>query len=96
MADNSKPLFMEYKGKALVREGNHICYGNMADKALLYLLVTSTKKFGKHDIPDKILIQIISTDTTLPFHKRILKQGEKNGLFDAFDIGMAWLDRHNA
>jgi hypothetical protein len=96
MADNSKTLFMEYKNKALVREGNNICYGNMSDKAVLFLLITSFKKFGGHDIPDKILIQIISTDTSLPFHKRILKQGEKNGLFDAFDIGMAWLDRHNS
>ena len=96
MADNSKTLFMEYKNKALVREGNNICYGNMSDKAVLFLLITSFKKFGGRDIPDKILIQIISTDTSLPFHKRILTQGEKNGLFDAFDIGMAWLDRHNS
>ena len=55
MADNSKTLFMEYKGKALVREGNNICYGNMSDKAVLFLLITSFKKFGGHDIPDKIL-----------------------------------------
>ncbi|MBE6640504.1 MAG: hypothetical protein E7619_02850 [Ruminococcaceae bacterium] len=96
MAENTKPLFMEYMNKALVREGNNICYGNMSDKAVLFLLITSFKKLGKHDIPDKILIQIISTDTSLPFHKRILKQGEKNGLYEAFDIGMAWLNRQNS
>ena len=96
MAENTKPLFMEYMNKSLVREGNNICYGNMSDKAVLFLLITSFKKLGKHDIPDKILIQIISTDTSLPFHKRILKQGEKNGLYEAFDIGMAWLNRQNS
>lgn len=96
MSQNTKPLYMEYKDKILVREGNNICYGNMDDKAVLFLLITSYKKFGGHDIPDKILIQIISTDTSLPFHKRIIKQGEKNGLYDAFDIGMAWLNRQNA
>lgn len=96
MAENTAPLYVEYKGKALVREGNNICYGNMTDKAVLFLLITSFKKVGNVEIPDKILIQILSTDTSLPFHKRILKQGEKSGLFDAFDVGVAWLDRQNA
>ena len=96
MADKKQPLFLEYKGKALVREGNNLCYGNMTDKAVLFLLTTSFSDFAGHKIPNKILIQIISTDTSLPFHKRILKQGEKNNLFEAFDIGTAWLSRANA
>ncbi len=88
--------FIEYKGKALVREDNMISYGNMTDKAVLFLMVTSYKKFGGIDIPDNILIQILSTDTSLDFSKRIIKQGEKKGLYEAFDIGLIWLDRANA
>ena len=96
MAEENKINFLEYKGKALVREGNNICYGNMTDNAILYLLVLGENEYEGHKVPGKTLIQIISTDTSLPFHKRILKQGDKETLFDAFDIGCSWLQRANA
>ena len=37
----------------------------------------------------RILIQILSTDEK----QRIIKQGEKSGLYNALDIGMVWLER---
>lgn len=81
--------YLEYKGKPLVREGNTICYGDMSEKCILILEIMSYKGEGENSVPDKILIQIIdSKDPT-----KILKQGEKNGLHDAFSIGMVWLER---
>lgn len=81
--------YLEYKGKPLVREGNTICYGDMNEKCILVLEIMSYKEVGGHSLPDKILIQIIdSKDPT-----KIIKQGDKNGLHDAFSIGLVWLER---
>ena len=80
--------YLEYKGKPLVREGNTICYGDMNEKCILVLEIRSYKEVNGHSLPDKIFIQIIdSKDPT-----KIIKQGKKNGLNDAFSIGIVWLD----
>ena len=92
MADKREVVqgkYLEYKGKPLVREGNTICYGDMNEKCILILEIMSYKEVGGDNLPDKIFIQIIdSKDPT-----KVLKQGEKNGLYDAFSIGLVWLER---
>ncbi len=84
-----KGKFLEYKGKPLVREGNTICYGDMNEPWVLILEIMSYKQEQGVEVPDTIFIQILSTDGS----QQIYKQGQKNGLYDAFDIGQAWLDR---
>ena len=88
MANIEDVKYLEYKGKPLVREGDTLCYGNMTDKCILYMMIMSYATVGDKEVPDKVLIQILSTED-----KKILKQGEKNGLADALDIGMIWLER---
>ena len=81
--------YITFKGKPLVRENNIICYGNMEDKCYLFLMILTNKKVGGTEVPDKILVQILSTEEK----NKIIKQGTKNGLYDALDIGMVWLER---
>ena len=81
--------YLMYKGKPLVRERNVIIYGDMREKYYLFLMILSYKKVGDIETPDKILIQILSTDGK----QTIIKQGEKSGLYDALDIGSIWLER---
>ncbi|MBQ7293094.1 MAG: hypothetical protein IJW79_05070 [Clostridia bacterium] len=92
MADTRKVVsgkYLEYKGKPLVREGDTICYGDMNEKCILILEIMSYKEVKGNSIPDKILIQVIdSKDPT-----KIIKQGDENGLYDAFSIGLVWLER---
>ena len=80
--------YLMYKDKPLVREGDTICYGDMTEKCILILEIMSYKKVGDEEIPDDIFIQII--DSKDP--NKIIKQGKKNGLSDAFSIGLVWLD----
>ena len=94
MAENVQ--FLEYKGKALVREGDTFCYGNMSDKHILSLTVMAYKNVDGVELPAKVLIQVISTDLSKSFADRIVKQGDKDSLYDALDIGMIWLERANA
>ena len=83
--------YLEYKDRPLVREGNTICYGDKTEKCFLLLEIMSTKKDEEsgEELPDKILIQII--DSTDP--NKIIKQGDKSGLYDAFSLGLVWLER---
>ena len=80
--------YLEYKGKPLVREGDTICYGDMTDKCILILEIMSYKKIGNEEVPGKIFIQLV--DSKDP--NNILRQGSKDGLFEAFDLGITWLD----
>ena len=81
--------YLMYKGKPLVREKNVIVYGDMREKYYLFLMILTTKKSGETEVPDRILIQILSTDG----NQTIVKQGEKSGLYEALDIGTIWLER---
>ena len=87
MADEKK--YIEYKGRPLVRNGNIFCYGNPKDKAVLILIVLTTKTVNDKEIPDVVLLQVQSTGAD----KAILKQSEKRGLYEALDYGISWLDR---
>ena len=81
-----------YKNRPLVREGNIICYGKPTDPAILILTVLTTKKVGNVEVSDQIFVQLQTTAS----HKddvTVLKQTEKNGLYEALDIGTIWLDR---
>ncbi len=78
-----------YKGKPLVREKNLICYGDMTDKCYLSMLILTNKNVDGKEVPDNILVQILTTGE----NTKIIKQGTKIGLFDAFDIGTIWLER---
>lgn len=81
--------YLEYQGRPLVREGNTICYGDLSEKCYLILEIMSYKKVENAEVPGKILIQVI--DSKNP--NNILKQGQKDGLYDAFGIGIVWLER---
>ena len=92
MAQDAKAMvqgkFLEYLDKPLVREENTICYGDMNDKYILILEIMSYKDVDGKQLPGDVLIQVIdSKDPT-----KIIKQGMKKGLHDAFSIGLVWLD----
>ena len=78
--------YLTYQGKPLVREKNSFCYGDMHDPAVLFLIVLTNKKFGDAEIPDRVLIQLLSTND-----RSLLKLGEKNRLFQALETGLVWL-----
>ncbi len=88
--------FLMYKGLPLVREGNFICYGSMDEEYILQMMIMSEKDSGGMKVPDKILIQLMKTDTSLPDHERIVKQDMKSGFYEAFEIGMIWFERYRA
>ncbi|MBR5220037.1 MAG: hypothetical protein IKV66_03520 [Clostridia bacterium] len=82
--------YLMYQGKPLIRQDNAYVWGDMKnDRAALLLLVLSNKEVNGQQVPDNILVQVVSTDDT----QKVLKQGQKNGLFAALDIGTVWLKK---
>ena len=88
-----KQAFLMYKGHPLVRSGNTIYYGSLADKCVVILQVLSSKTIGDMTAADKIQLQLVSTDEELLMKDRILKKSEKRGLYEAMDIASIWLER---
>lgn len=91
MSDNKE--FLTYKGKPLVRKGNEIYYGDMAEKYVIMLQILESHKDGDLEIADKVQIQLMNTDPEVRAKDRILKKSEKSGLYEAMDIGAIWLER---
>lgn len=85
--------FLNYKGKPLVRSGDTLYYGNMEDKFVVQLTIKDKESDGDITKAKKILIQLLDTDTSLDPVKRIVKKSEKEGLYNAMDIGAVWLER---
>ncbi|MCI5948874.1 MAG: hypothetical protein PUK72_08735 [Oscillospiraceae bacterium] len=90
MADSN---FLTYKGKPLVRKGNIIYYGNMADPFVIMISVADSHKVHGVDIADKVTVQLLNTDPNVNPKDAIAKKAEKKGLWAAMDIGSVWLER---
>ena len=91
MAEEKKVLM--YKGRPLMRKDNLIYYGSMADSHIVMLQILETKKVQDTDIATKVSIQLQLTDPAVKGRDRIVKRGEKAGLYTALDFGSVWLER---
>ena len=91
MADNTP--FLMYKGRPLVRSGNTLYYGSMAEKYVIVMQVLSTKDENDMTMAEKIPVQLMLTDPEVRMKDRIVKKSEKIGLYNAMDVGSIWLER---
>ena len=90
MAENE---FLTYKNKPLVRKGKEIYYGDMSEKYIIKLEILTTKQENGREMPDRIAVQLLLSDTEIPQKDRVKKKSEKNGFYEAMDLGAVWLDR---
>ncbi len=93
---NVNGSYIMYKNKPLVREDNIICYGDMEEKYILQLIIMTEKEQNGKKVPDKVVVQLMSTDKTLSQSQRVVKQDLKDGFKDAFELGLIWLERYLA
>lgn len=93
MANEKKEKQLTYKGKPLVRQGNTIYYGDMADEYVAMLQIMESGDFQDMKLPQRVVVQIMSTDPSLRPQERIKKKTEKGNLYDAVNIAAIWLER---
>ena len=85
--------FSTYKGKPLVRVGDELYYGSMAERFVIRMQIKSKKEENGLEVADKVAIQLRCTDPDLSPRKQLVKSSEKNGLYLALDIADVWLER---
>lgn len=90
MADEK---ILTYKGHPLMRKDNMIYYGSMADSHIVMLQILETKEVNGVEIASNVSVQLHLTDPTVKSRDRVLKKGEKPGLYTALDFGCVWLER---
>ena len=81
--------YLMYKGRPLVREGDTICYGDMNESHILVLEIMSYKEVDGQKIPDTIIVQVVESAD----QNKIIRQGTKNGFYEAFGYGLIWLEQ---
>ncbi len=82
-----------YKGHPLMRKDNLIYYGSMADSHIVMLQILETEKRGDVEIATRVSVQLQLTDPAAKSRDRVVKKGEKPGLYTALDFGCVWLER---
>ena len=85
--------FSTYKGKPLVRCGDELYHGSMAERFVIRMQIKTKKTVGDTEIADKVAIQLLCTDPDLSPRKQLVKSSEKSGLYVALDIADVWLER---
>lgn len=85
--------FLMYKNRPLVRNGKTVYYGNMTDKYVIKMEIKSSKKVDDLEVADKVAVSLIHTDDNMSPKDRIIKSSEKDGLYEALDLGAIWLKR---
>ena len=91
MADNRQQVkgdILYYKNRPLVREKDTICYGDFSERCVLIFEIMSYVEKEGQKVPGKILIQILESESG-----KILKQADKEGMFEAFNYGMFWYEK---
>lgn len=82
-----------YKGRPLRRSGNELYYGNLTDSHIVFMQILSTSEVNGKEVVGMVHVQLISNNTNLPPKARIIKESDKNGIYNAMDIGIIWLER---
>lgn len=84
---------LTYKGRPLVRSGSEIYYGSLADPFVIFMQIITTKEEDGATVADRLHVMLMSTDSTKPLQERVVKQGQKSGLYVALEVGNMWLER---
>ncbi len=85
-----KDKALMYRGKPLVRCGNTIYYGAAEEKYMVKIEVLETRQADGEELATRVAVSLVSLENGA---QRVIKHGEKQGVFDALDIGGVWLER---
>lgn len=86
-------LPLTYKGRPLIRKDAIIYYGSMTDKYIIMLQVLSAEQKDGYSISGHVSVQLQYTDPEISSKDRVVKSAERDGLYDAMELGSIWLER---
>ena len=81
-----------YKERPLVRRDNVLYYGFIDYPYLIKIIEKESKKEGGLEVGSTVVVQLITNNSKKLEGERIIRQSTKDGLFDALDVGVVWLE----
>ena len=88
--------FLTFRGRPLVRQGNIIFFGDLNEKYYVMLTVMDTHPMQDLQISGKVEAQLLLTDKNIPAKQALIKKAVRDGLYQAMDLAVTWLDMANA
>lgn len=82
-----------FKNRPLVRSGNTIYYGNISDKCVAKIDISSEKSLFDSTVADSVTVQLLDTTPNLDPRKKLMKRCKRTGLYEAMDVADAWLSK---
>jgi len=79
-----------YKGKPLQRKEDLIYYGNEEDDYIISMQVENATNLDDLRVSGKVLVCLQTNEA--PGREKIIKKAERDGLYNALDIGAFWLE----
>ena len=89
---NTKFEEVMYKERPLVRRGNILYYGFIDYPYLIKIIEKETQNNGNLELGSTVTVQLITNNSKKLEGERIIRQSTKDGLFDALDVGVVWLE----
>ena len=89
----SKDSTLMYKGRPLVRCGDTVFYGNPDEPYMIKLTVNSKKALKDISLSESVGVFLLEADPSKANGYYVTKKSEKNGIFNALDLGEVWLTR---
>ena len=85
MAKKKEQNFLIYKGKPLVKRGNTVIYGDIADEYYVRMEILDTESYQDLELATDVVVTLMSG-------AQVVKKAEREGLYRALDIGSYWLE----
>jgi hypothetical protein len=90
---NAAKSALSYKGMPLRRCDNMIYYGRMADGYIVQMQILESEQVDGLDVPTRVNVQLQNTTQGIPAKDVVVRDASRTSLFDAIDVGEAWLTR---
>ena len=85
LAKKKEQTALIYKNRPLVKRGNTVIYGDIADKYYVCMEILDTESHQDLELATAVVVSLMSDG-------RVEKKAEREGLYRALDIGAYWLE----
>ena len=85
LARKKEQTSLIYKNRPLVKRGDTVIYGDIADDYYICITVLESENYKDLELATDVEVALMSG-------ARIVKKAEREGLYRALDIGAYWLE----
>ena len=84
---------LNYKGYPLVRCDDELYYGNPSDSHVICVRIIESEEQEGVRVATKTHVQLLANATAKGSSPQVIRESDKQGLYNALEIGTIWLKR---